>query len=436
MRIREKWTQVVEELGLDLTRPVNRVTARQIKRITGEEPRIMAKMDTSSDLPEIFRSEGLFVLPISNGEYAIVRGNGYHDLEAPGSISTKFQSSMPFDLVTSRVGRSEMQYVDLAYNAGLIEHFANVESLYLSVRGRKFSPAFDFRVDGSPTIHVEGVQVEIDGGFEGEQIFVALEAKINWAGEFHIRQLYYPLRFWDQTLRSKGGPKEVRPIFLVYDTRASTYALWEYRFRTLEDYESIELVRSARFKLEWKPVGIDRFQAVTPEGGGKRRRIVPQADDVAKIGELPFLVWLGVDSAEAVAKQFGFDRRQSSYYGQAAEALGLIELRNARYRLAEFGLEYVRKSAPERNEMLCKLMLRLPLFNEALAAMLLSPDKGLSKRQVMDLIRNRGYSGSTLGRRAHTILAWFQWMERTFGLVQVRSDQVSLLRRQRRLDVT
>ena len=131
MRIHEKWTRVVEELGLDLTKPINRVTARQIKRITGEEARIMAKMDARSDLPQVFRSQGVFVLPISNGEYIIVRGDGYHDLEAPESISRKFQSTMPFDLVTSRVGRSEMQYVDLAYNAGLIEHFANVDSLYL-----------------------------------------------------------------------------------------------------------------------------------------------------------------------------------------------------------------------------------------------------------------------------------------------------------------
>src|SRR5438552_5170993 len=130
MRTHEKWASVVKALNLDLKKPLNRVTARKIKEITGEEPRIMAKMDASSDLPQIFRSEGVFVLPISNGEYVIVRGEGYHDLEPTASPSRKFQCAMPFDLVTSTVGRSEMQYVDLAYNTGLIEHFARVESLY------------------------------------------------------------------------------------------------------------------------------------------------------------------------------------------------------------------------------------------------------------------------------------------------------------------
>ncbi len=425
--------QVVKELGLDLTKPINRVTARQIKKITGEEPRIMAKMDASSALPQAFRSGGLFVLPISNGEYIIVRGGGYHDLEAVASPPRTFQSAMPFDLVTARVGQSEMQHVDLAYNSGLIEHFAGVDSLYLSVRGRKYSPPFDFRVNGSPSIHVDGVQVEIDGGFEGEEVFVTLEAKIDWTGDFHIRQLYYPLRFWDQTLGSKGGSKVVRPMFFVYDSRARTYTLWEYRFGIPEDYESIELVRSERFTVEWKPLQMARFEAVAPDDGGERRRIAPQADDVVKIGELPFLVWLGLDSAAAVAKHFGFDRRQSSYYSQAAEALGLIELRHHEYVLTNLGAEYVRKSAPDRNEMLCKLMLRLPMFNEALATMLLARRKEISKQQIVSLVRTRGYSGSTLGRRARTILAWFEWMERTFGLVEVRKDGVSFGRHQRRI---
>jgi len=395
----------------------------------------MAKMDARSDLPTIFRSNGLFVLPVSNGEYVIVKGDGYHDLETPDSSPRTFQSTMPFDLVTSRVGRSEMQYVDLAYNAGLIEHFMGVDSLYLSVRGRKFSSSFDFRVNGSPVLHVEGVQIEIDGGFEGERTFVVLEAKIDWTGNFNVRQLYYPLRSWEETLRARSALKQVRPMFFVYDTQESTYRFWEYRFGAQEDYESIEFVRSKQFKLEWKPIEVARFQAVTPDAGSKRPQIVPQADDVTKLGELPFLVGLGVDAAETVARHFGLDRRQSSYYSQAAEALGLIELGRARYRLTELGLEYISKSAPERNDMLCRMMLRLPLFNEALATMLLARRKSVSKVQIMDLIRSRGYSGSTVGRRARTILSWFEWMERTFGVVQVRRGLVALHRPQRELDL-
>src|SRR3989442_11963349 len=108
------------------------------------------------------------------------------------------------------------------------------------VGGRKFSPPFSFRVDGSPVLHVDGVQVEIDGGFEGEHTFVALEAKVNRGDDFIIRQLYYPFRFWQETFKAKGAVKEVRPIFFVYDSPSETYNFWEYRFQDPADYESIQ----------------------------------------------------------------------------------------------------------------------------------------------------------------------------------------------------
>jgi len=418
---------------LDLREPVNFITAKQVKHLAGEEPRIMAKMDSRKDLPAVFRDNGVFVLPIDNRTYALVRGNGYHDLETIRSAPSNFPSTLPFDLVSSRVGLGEMQHIDLAYNAGLLEHFLDVDSLFLNVRGRKYSPAFDFTVDGSPVLHVGGVQVEIDAGLEGEHAFVALEAKVNWGGDFIVRQLYYPFRFWQETFRSLKVEKDVRPVFFVYDAPSATYNLWEYRFAEPHDYESIELVRSSRFKLFPKPLDIDRFRDVRPDSSSERRKIVPQADDVSKIGEIPFLAWLGVDSAKKLAEHFEFDRRQSSYYSQAAEALGLIELRRGRYAVTGLGEDYVRKAAPLRNEMLCRLMLQLPLFNEALASMLLSRSKTIARGDLADLIRKRGYSGSTLGRRTRTLLSWFEWMERTFGLVEVREGQVSLERRQSRL---
>ncbi len=107
---------------------------------------------------------------------------------------------------------------------------------------------------------------------------------------------------------------------------------------------------------------------------------------------------------------------------------------DSRYLLTKGGIEYVSKTTPERNETLCKLMLRLSLFNEALSLILLDKDKKLTRAQIMDMIRARGCGGTTVGRRSRTTLAWFEWMERTFGLVEVRGGQVSLLTPQTRLD--
>ncbi|MCI4346431.1 MAG: hypothetical protein L3K07_06735, partial [Thermoplasmata archaeon] len=72
----EKWADVVAGLHLDLTLPLNRVSAVDVKRLSHEEPRLMASMETEERLPDLFRDRGLFVLPVSNGMYAIVRGKG------------------------------------------------------------------------------------------------------------------------------------------------------------------------------------------------------------------------------------------------------------------------------------------------------------------------------------------------------------------------
>jgi hypothetical protein len=34
-------------------------------------------MDSTADLPPIFKKHGYFLLPVINGRYAIVRGNGF-----------------------------------------------------------------------------------------------------------------------------------------------------------------------------------------------------------------------------------------------------------------------------------------------------------------------------------------------------------------------
>ena len=73
----EKWQRVIEELKLDVSNEISYVSAAQIKKITGEEPRLMAKIDKFELLPKIFKDNNLFLLPISRSDYVIVKGNGY-----------------------------------------------------------------------------------------------------------------------------------------------------------------------------------------------------------------------------------------------------------------------------------------------------------------------------------------------------------------------
>lgn len=47
--------------------------ASRMKAITGEEPRLLAKMDASANRPDVFQDANLALCPVNNGEYVIYR---------------------------------------------------------------------------------------------------------------------------------------------------------------------------------------------------------------------------------------------------------------------------------------------------------------------------------------------------------------------------
>ena len=64
----EKWDDIIRQLKLDISKPVNYITAKQIKQTSNEEPRLMAKIDTREKLPQVFRQNNLFLLSVSRKE--------------------------------------------------------------------------------------------------------------------------------------------------------------------------------------------------------------------------------------------------------------------------------------------------------------------------------------------------------------------------------
>lgn len=129
------------------------ITAKQIKRAcqnfkkTGEkEVRILCKQDSRNDRPQVFIDNDLFLLPIKNGIYNIVKGEGYVDIPEITTPIVPYLSKLDFKLETSEIGNSEMQHLDFAYASSLIKTFMNDQSLVLTIRGRKYTPPFSFYV--------------------------------------------------------------------------------------------------------------------------------------------------------------------------------------------------------------------------------------------------------------------------------------------------
>jgi hypothetical protein len=422
MSFEAAWEKLVQE-RVDISSDLVVLTKADIESVTGNELRLMAKMDSTEDVPTALKRHGYFILPIKNGEYVLVRGNGFHKLERLPEPPTIFRPQLDFELVTLNVGDSEMQHLDYSYNVGLFEKFAGVVGLRQTIRGRKRLPAIDFSVGRVGPIHVKaGVQVEVDSGCEGRDDIILIEGKVGQPPDFIIRQLFYPYRKW----RHEIPQKRIRPWFFCSTEISSKrlYNFWEYEFADDAQYESLRLKRSEAFLVEpnRKRLTVDELLRVHVKiQANAQLWNVPQADSFWRVAEIPLLVEQGINTAEKVAAHYKFDPRQSSYYRQAAEFLGLVQLdkKNHRYTLTDLGREYVNLPADERRQLLAVLLVNFPPMRAALELSARAGAKGIGKTEIAKLIgRNSKISSSTPGRRASTILTWFNWLQQATGAVQ------------------
>ena len=178
---------------------------------------------------------------------------------------------------------------------------------------------------------------------------------------------------------------------------------------------------AARYRiLVSRKISASSFRSI-PKDNTLRKIGIPQADDVNKIIEFSVRVLEGYDNAENMKTVLGFVNRQSSYYRQAAELLGLIEtIEGYRYRLTDKGEELVKLSGQARSSFVCKLLLKFPVINEIFLEISSDRNRVVTRKEIGDLImKNSSISGSTVLRRSGTIISWFKWIRNNLGLVNV-----------------
>lgn len=246
------WEKILKKYKIDehdFDKGPVKITAKQIKvacqdfkKTAEKEPRILCYQATRETRPQIFIRNNLFLLPIKNGEYNIVKGEGYIEIPNIEKETIRHTNKNDFDLETSKIGNSEMQHLDFAFACGLIKTFMKDESLELTIRGRKYTPKFQFKV-GKQRIEVESVQTEVDAGYEGREQVVLIEAKNAKMKNTIIRQLYYPFRQWQNHTKKKV-------ITLFFEKIKDEYCFWRYEFEDVKDYNSIKLVETAKYNID------------------------------------------------------------------------------------------------------------------------------------------------------------------------------------------
>lgn len=245
------WNQIFEKHNISnhdfkfpyyITSKEIKEVSKQFSRTSDVEPRILCSQTTRERRPSCFVENDLFLLPTSHEKYAIVKGEGYVDLEVPLLAEPSgYTSTSDFELETCNVGDSEMQHIDCAFANGILSDFVQDDTLKLTIRGRKYCPKIEFRV-GNCDLSAQGIQTEVDAGYEGRSQVVLLEGKNRNTTNTIIRQLYYPFRQWQSCTK-----KPVRSIF--FEKRQGSYNLWEYEFLDVFDYNSITLKQFKQYKL-------------------------------------------------------------------------------------------------------------------------------------------------------------------------------------------
>lgn len=419
------WKTYVDSARIKLDGRPYVVDAKKLKEVTNREPRLLSKVDEPEQLPSVFRDAGYSLLAITNGSYLIFKGNIFASVP-DCSTQSAYQPKLDFALDTIGRGTGEAEYLDNMYNTGLLSEFTKSGKLYLTIRGRERTKKFNFLIGTSDfEISVNGVQIEVDAGYEGEKDIVLVEGKIGNRGYFNVRQLYYPYRHFKQIVPTKN----VRTIFFTYDLSRATYSLYEFGFRNPEIFDSIYAINCCVYSLI-RPRGyvVDdlldkRFET--------NNNIVPQADDLNKIFELLTLINSGQNTISEIADYFVFDERQSNYYGEAAEFLGLITRNRGVFELTERGNKFIAISPQEQQLFVTKLVVNSWLFRELIKK---AKRKGyFTKQDVEDVIANvdagdgnKRYSSSTVGRRTTTIMTWVSLISEEMKTFKIEDNRIIL----------
>lgn len=431
------WEKVIDKLNIDLSKDVSKeIPSSMFREIANREARIAAKTDSRKELPSILRENDFFVLPVKNGLYRLVKGDGFHDLEPISDEISFFDSQLDFQMVTGG-SMGESKYMQYAYNSGLISNFTGVDDLFLTDTGRFRATNFDFFVDGIGPISQEGTQVQVDGLFEGKDKIVIIETKARILANFNIRQIYYPYRHYLKTTN-----KKIINLFMIIDPNTEIYHLWEYVFEDEKDYSSIFLKKSKRYRIVEKPLIQEDLSVEESKEMGWG---IPQANMVDRIQKIPVLVSKGFDDSKALHEYFEIQERQSSYYREATEMIGLITHKRVGnkyvYELTELGKEYINLRPDKRNEMLAKQMLKLPIMNHVFnllvkrTAVSLGKEGIVTSEEISKIIEEHSnLSKGTPDRRASTVMAWFKWISENVGVVEKRNNQlIMIVKRQKTL---
>ena len=380
------------------------------------EARLMTKFDHKSQLPKLFADNNFSILPTSRGGYVIGTFDTFSKFNTDDVDVAKIEFPTFLESLDYKDITSEATAINCAFVTKILHNFTDEENLFPTVSGRMSSSSFTFNINSSKglfKIDVGNSQIEIDGGYEGNNSLNLIEAKNYISDDFLVRQLYYPYKLWNNKIT-----KQVRPIFLTYTN--GIFHLREYSFVNINHYNSLVLVKQKKYAVQEGAFNLENIQQILDNAKTIKEPEVPfpQADSFERVINLcELLKQKGFISKEDITQNYDFDSRQTDYYSNAGKYLGLVEIAKENGQvgcvLTEKGKRIFTLSIIDRQAEFVRLILAHSAFKQTLK---LYFDNGEmpSKDEVVEIMKAANLynitTETTFGRRASTIIGWTNWI--------------------------
>lgn len=389
------------------------ITSSEINEF--KEARLMAKFDSSTQLPSVFRNENLSILPETRGTYRIGHYKTHEDIVYP-NVRPAYVEPPALQSLDHTNLYSEASALSFAFNSGILADFLDADEMNYTVNGRMTSGEFDYHVTDLNSrqkrrLQVKNAQIEIDGGYETRNEFCIVEAKNIQADELLIRQLYFPYRLWEGKIN-----KEVVPVFMSFSN--DVFHVFRYEFKNIRDYNSLTLAKYKSYTYIDETITlteiIEMFRniKVIPEP----RVTFPQANSFPRVMDLLSILYSRTLTFDDVTTTYGFNVRQTNYYISACKYLGLVENSvgpngEVVYCLTKEGQRIMSMKHKSKYMAIIWRVLQRPVFNATFSEYLkqFSP---VSKTEIASIMKTQGIplNNVTTWRRSDTVRAWIDWI--------------------------
>lgn len=386
---------------------------------------LMTGWDCSNNVPESLK---INILPVNKNEYVL--GNCLVYKKFPNLnqslFNIKYVDFPNLETINIANINSETLSLKVLLISGILNDFLGLsplDKLYSTFNGKIQTEEFSFFIGTSDKrtelIDVNNASTEIDAVLESNDYVVIIKFRNILHEDFNISQLYYPYRVWKDRVN-----KEVKTIICLYSNKI--FRILEYRFDNPTDYSSVSLVRTKNYSFDDTQIPIEDIvktfnntDVKYDENSQKSEPPFPQANKMERIISLLEQMYKKPLDSYDIMNLMSFSKRQKDYYISAGRYLGIFEKQKKNingkseivYCLTELGKTLYNLNYKKRQLKIVSLILEHKIFRDLFLS---TQTTGTlpSLQEIMDAMSkyNIRAGGSTVKRRASSILAWIKWI--------------------------